>query len=64
MWLRLYRLGDILTDWQSVVCVIVIEGCKRSGVISYRDFNADEAKKCMRSSIPYTTTAPKAGILT
>ncbi|MBE7182573.1 MAG: hypothetical protein INR71_15435 [Terriglobus roseus] len=31
---------------QSVVCVVAIEACKRSGVITYRDFNSDEAKKC------------------
>ncbi len=31
---------------QSTVCVIAIESLKRSGVITYRDFNIDEAKKC------------------
>lgn len=40
-----------LTSIQSVVCVIAIQTCKSLGVINYRDFNSDEAKKCMLS--PY-----------
>jgi len=32
---------------QSIVCVIAIQSCKTSGVITYRDFNSDEARKCM-----------------
>lgn len=35
-----------LTEVQSIVCVIAIQTCKFSGVITYRDFNSDEAKKC------------------
>ena len=31
---------------QSVVCVIAIQMCKSFGIIQYRDFNVDEAKKC------------------
>lgn len=31
---------------QSIVCVIAIQSCKTSGVITYRDFNSDEARKC------------------
>lgn len=36
-----------LTKRQSVVCVIAIQSCKSFGVITYRDFNSDEAKKCV-----------------
>jgi GDP-mannose transporter len=32
---------------QSVVCVAAISICKAAGIINYRDFNSDEAKKCM-----------------
>jgi GDP-mannose transporter len=32
---------------QSVVCVSAISMCKAAGIITYRDFNSDEAKKCM-----------------
>jgi hypothetical protein len=31
---------------QSVVCVVAIQTCKTMGIITYRDFNSDEAKKC------------------
>lgn len=31
---------------QSVVCIVAIQSCKSAGIISYRDFNSDEAKKC------------------
>lgn len=31
---------------QSVVCVVAIQLCKSSGIITYRDFNSDEARKC------------------
>jgi len=40
-----YNLNFFLLCVQSVVCVVVIEACKRGGLITYRDFNADEAKK-------------------
>ncbi|KAF2095193.1 putative GDP-mannose transporter [Rhizodiscina lignyota] len=40
-----YNLSFFLLCVQSVVCVVAIETCKRSGLISYRDFNVDEAKK-------------------
>jgi GDP-mannose transporter len=41
------RLGDmVLMQRQSVVCVIAIQTCKSMGVITYRDFNTDEARKC------------------
>lgn len=29
-----------------MVCVIAIQTCKSSGLITYRDFNSDEARKC------------------
>ena len=29
-----------------MVCVIAIQTCKTFGVITYRDFNSDEARKC------------------
>jgi GDP-mannose transporter len=32
---------------QSIICVIAIQSCKSSGIITYRDFNLDEARKCM-----------------
>jgi GDP-mannose transporter len=35
-----------LTIPQSVVCVAAISICKGTGIITYRDFNTDEAKKC------------------
>lgn len=35
---------------QSIVCVLAIQGSKSSGIITYRDFNTDEARKCMFSS--------------
>ena len=42
---------------QSIVCVIAIQSCKTSGVITYRDFNTDEARKCtlniaLRTAVP------------
>lgn len=36
----------VLMGGQSVVCVIAIQLCKSFGIIQYRDFNVDEAKKC------------------
>ena len=39
---------------QSVVCIIAIQSCKSAGVITYRDFKSDEAKKCMFSPNPPT----------
>ena len=36
----------MLMSTQSVVCVIAIQTCKTFGVITYRDFNSDEARKC------------------
>ncbi len=41
-----FNLNFFLLCVQSVVCVIAIQTCKTFGVISYRDFNSDEAKKC------------------
>lgn len=36
---------------QSVVCVVAIQMCKSLNIIQYRDFNADEARKCKRNDI-------------
>jgi hypothetical protein len=36
---------------QSVVCVAAISMCKAAGIINYRDFNSDEAKKCMQTQV-------------
>ena len=35
-----------LTQVQSIVCVVAIQSCKTAGLITYRDFKTDEAKKC------------------
>lgn len=32
---------------QSVVCILTIQSCKSAGLITYRNFSADEARKCM-----------------
>lgn len=43
---RDFNLNFFLLCVQSVVCVAAISVCKASGVITYRDFNSEEAKKC------------------
>lgn len=45
---RLWERGRGLSAnaGQSVVCVIAIQTCKTLGIIQYRDFNSDEARKC------------------
>ncbi|TKA48332.1 GDP-mannose transporter 1, partial [Cryomyces minteri] len=40
-----FNLNFFLLCVQSVVCVMAIQSCKSSGIITYRDFNSDEAKK-------------------
>ncbi|KAF1985934.1 golgi GDP-mannose transporter-like protein [Aulographum hederae CBS 113979] len=40
-----YNLNFFLLCVQSVVCVVAIQSCKSAGIITYRDFNVDEAKK-------------------
>ncbi|KAF2115049.1 hypothetical protein BDV96DRAFT_493992 [Lophiotrema nucula] len=40
-----FNLNFFLLCVQSAVCVIAIQSCKSAGVITYRDFNSDEAKK-------------------
>ncbi|KAI9697944.1 MAG: GDP-mannose transporter into the lumen of the Golgi [Candelina mexicana] len=40
-----FNLNFFLLCVQSVVCVIAIQTCKTMGVITYRDFNSEEAKK-------------------
>lgn len=47
---RLSGFMELLTGRpQSIVCVVAIQTCKSSGIITYRDFKADEAKKCALS---------------
>lgn len=40
-----FNLPFFLLCVQSVVCVAAISICKAAGIITYRDFNSDEAKK-------------------
>ncbi|KAF2654761.1 UDP-galactose transporter [Lophiostoma macrostomum CBS 122681] len=40
-----FNLNFFLLCVQSVVCVVAIQTCKSLGIIHYRDFNSDEAKK-------------------
>ena len=49
---RDFNLNFFLLCVQSVVCVLAISICKASGVITYRDFNSEEAKKCTWKKIP------------
>ena len=48
----------MLTDAQSVVCVVAIQTCKTFGVITYRDFSSDEARKCLFSPVPVLAYGP------
>jgi hypothetical protein len=41
-----FNLNFFLLCVQAVVCVVAISICKALGIISYRDFNSEEAKKC------------------
>ncbi|KAK2765917.1 GDP-mannose transporter into the lumen of the Golgi [Arachnomyces sp. PD_36] len=40
-----FNLNFLLLCVQSLVCVFAIQSCKSMGVITYRDFNSDEARK-------------------
>ncbi|KAI4126088.1 MAG: hypothetical protein LQ338_003924 [Usnochroma carphineum] len=40
-----FNLNFLLLAVQSIVCVVAIQMCKSSGIITYRDFNVDEARK-------------------
>ncbi|KAG0156665.1 GDP-mannose transporter 1 [Penicillium digitatum] len=40
-----FNLNFLLLCVQSLVCIAAIQTCKSMGLITYRDFNADEAKK-------------------
>ncbi|KAI4258835.1 MAG: hypothetical protein LQ352_001046 [Teloschistes flavicans] len=40
-----FNLNLFLLAVQSIVCVVAIQVCKSSGIITYRDFNSDEARK-------------------
>jgi GDP-mannose transporter len=38
--------GLEINCWQAIVCIVAIQGCKAAGIITYRDFKTEEAKKC------------------
>ncbi|CDM28112.1 hypothetical protein DTO013E5_3962 [Penicillium roqueforti] len=40
-----FNLNFLLLCIQSLVCIAAIQTCKSMGLITYRDFNSDEAKK-------------------
>ncbi|KAH7122542.1 hypothetical protein B0J11DRAFT_342005 [Dendryphion nanum] len=40
-----FNLNFFLLCVQSVVCIAAIQTCKTAGLINYRDFNSDEARK-------------------
>ncbi|RMD42896.1 hypothetical protein DV735_g2200, partial [Chaetothyriales sp. CBS 134920] len=40
-----YNLNFLLLAVQSIVCVVAITGCKQGGLITFRDFKVEEAKK-------------------
>ncbi|KAA8643151.1 hypothetical protein EYZ11_006791 [Aspergillus tanneri] len=40
-----FNLNFFLLLVQSVVCIVAIQTCKTSGLITYRDFSTDEARK-------------------
>ncbi|GIJ85463.1 GDP-mannose transporter into the lumen of the Golgi [Aspergillus pseudoviridinutans] len=40
-----FNLNFFLLCVQSIVCIVAIQTCKTSNLITYRDFNSDEAKK-------------------
>lgn len=40
-----YNLNFFLLAVQAIVCVVAIQSCKSAGIITYRDFKVDEAKK-------------------
>ncbi|KAG9519532.1 UDP-galactose transporter, partial [Aureobasidium melanogenum] len=42
---RDFNLNFFLLCVQSVICLVTIESCKRGGLITYREFNLDQAKK-------------------
>jgi GDP-mannose transporter len=42
-----FNLNFLLLCVQSAVALVAIQSCKTMGIITYRDFKLDEAKKCM-----------------
>lgn len=46
MFCLVYRSWTRLT-FQSIICVIAIQTAKFMGLITFRDFHTDQAKKCM-----------------
>jgi len=46
-----YNLNFLLLAVQSIVCVVTIQSLKTAGVITYRDFNVDEARKWFPISV-------------
>lgn len=39
-------LTMLVVEIQSIVCIITIQTCKSCNIITYRDFNSAEARKC------------------
>jgi GDP-mannose transporter len=56
---RDFNLNFFLLCVQSVVCVLAISICKATGVITYRDFNSEEAKKCTWKKSPPPLSLPR-----
>ncbi|KAI9832080.1 MAG: GDP-mannose transporter into the lumen of the Golgi [Phylliscum demangeonii] len=58
-----FNLSFFLLGVQSVVCILAIQACKSFGLINYRNFNVDEARKWFPISlllIGMTYTSTKA----
>ncbi|RMZ87005.1 hypothetical protein DV736_g5768, partial [Chaetothyriales sp. CBS 134916] len=46
-----YTLNFFLLAVQSIVCVVAITGCKQAGLVTFRDFKVEEAKKWFPISV-------------
>ncbi|KAI9661904.1 MAG: GDP-mannose transporter into the lumen of the Golgi [Bathelium mastoideum] len=46
-----FNLNFFLLCVQSVICIVTIQSCKSMGIITFRDFKADEAKKWFPISV-------------
>ncbi|KAI6796080.1 GDP-mannose transporter [Hortaea werneckii] len=46
-----FNLNFFLLCVQSVVCIVAIQACKQAGLITFRDFNTDEARKWFPISV-------------
>ncbi|KAL8674370.1 MAG: hypothetical protein Q9168_001230 [Polycauliona sp. 1 TL-2023] len=51
-----FNLNFFLLAVQSIVCVVAIQMCKSAGIITYRDFNTDEARKWFPVSLLLIST--------